>query len=286
MKKISIITPCFNAENYIEETILSVINQRAVLAGSVALEYIICDGRSTDRTVELARELLKTVPDGCAYRLISEPDAGMYDALSKGLKIASGEITAYINAGDLYHPGAFGVVADIFTLELAQWITGYTVCYNERSQVIEATLPYRYRRGLFECGSYHSGLPNVQQESTFWSSGLNQTIDFERLSQFRYAGDYYLWLQFSKAAELKVVKSHLGGFKYHAGQLSQEIVNEVSAYQLEVEKMTRRPTVAEKAQIKIDRLLWSAPYKLKQKLAGESFIRYDRDLQTWGVEKK
>ena len=284
MKKISIITPCFNAEKYIEETISSVINQSAVLEGSIALEYIICDGCSTDKTVDVAQSLLESAPKACTCQIVSEPDAGMYDALSKGLQMASGDITAYINAGDLYHSGAFGVVADIFTSRLANWITGYTVCYNERSQVIEATLPYQYRRNLFECGYYQDGLPNVQQESTFWASWLNETIDFEQLSKFKYAGDYYLWLQFSKVEKLKVVRSHLGGFKYHEGQLSQETIDSASAYQIEAQGMVRQPTAAEKMQAKIDRILWSAPYKLKKKLSSKSFISYDRELQSWKVD--
>lgn len=285
MKKISIITPCFNAEKYIAETIISVITQRAVLNNSVALEYIICDGKSTDRTVEVAQSLLKTAPRACTYKIISEADSGMYDALSKGLQMASGDVMAYINAGDLYHSGAFGVVSEVFAARLASWITGYTVCYNARSQIIEMTLPYRYRRHLFECGSYGNGLPHVQQESTFWAARLNQNIDFDRLAALKYAGDFYLWLQFAKTEELKVVKSYLGGFKYHGDQLSQATTNGVNAYQLELQSLVRRPTAWEKAQVARDRVLWSAPYKLKKQLAGNGFLSYSCDRQSWTEEK-
>ncbi|MGC1310060.1 MAG: glycosyltransferase [Phormidesmis sp.] len=281
MKKISIITPCFNAEKYIAETILSVITQRAVLNHSVELEYIICDGQSTDRTVDIAQSLLKTAPSTCTCKVISEADTGMYDALSKGLQMTSGDINAYINAGDLYHPAAFGVVSEIFTAKLAEWITGYTVCYNGRSQVIEATLPYRYRRHLFECGYYGNGLPHVQQESTFWAAHLNQNIDYAKLASFRYVGDFYLWLQFARAEELKVVKSHLGGFKYHGGHLSQETIENVNAYQLELQSIVRPPNMLEKHQARADRVLWSAPYKLKKRLAGSAFLSYDRSLEVW-----
>ena len=284
MKKISIITPCFNAEKYIADTVVSVMQQSAVLNGSVALEYIICDGQSTDRTVEVVQSLLKTAPESCTYKVISEADSGMYDALAKGLQMASGDIMAYLNAGDLYHPGAFDVVAEVFEAQLANWITGYTVCYNERSQITEMTLPYRYRRHLFECGRYGNGLPYVQQESTFWAAQLNQQIDFNRLASFKYAGDFYLWLQFAKVEDLKVVKSYLGGFKFHSGQLSQETVESVSAYQIELEKTVRQPTALENAQAAIDRLLWSAPYKLKKQLTSQAFIRYCGELESWVLE--
>ena len=286
MKKISIVTPCFNAEKYIAETIESVINQRAVINGSVMLEYIICDGNSTDKTVEIAEAVLKTAPAACVSKIISEPDSGMYDALAKGLKLVSGDAVAYLNAGDLYHPGAFGVVSEVFAAQLASWMTGYTVSYNERSQVIGSVLPYKYRRHLFECGCYENGLPSVQQESTFWVAHLNQNIDFNRLASFKYAGDYYLWLQFSKTEDLKIVQSHLGGFKYHGGHLSQETIDDVSAYQLEMQDITRQSSLVEKIQAKVDRILWSAPYKLKKQLAHGTFISYSCDLQAWKLESR
>ena len=286
MKKISIITPCFNAEKYIAETIESVINQRAVLSGFVELEYIICDGQSTDRTVEIAKSVLKSAPSACVYKIISKADGGMYDALAKGLKLVSGDVVAYINAGDLYHPGAFGVVTEIFTSQLASWITGYTVCYNERSQIIEATLPFRYRRCLFECGAYGNGLPHVQQESTFWAARLTEQINFDVLTQLKYAGDAYLWQQFSQVADLSVVRSHLGGFRYHSGQLSQEIVGGENAYQQELQSISRRSTLREKATIATDRLAWSAPFKLKKRLSSASFLSYSQALGTWAKEAK
>lgn len=284
MKKISIVTPCFNAENYIAETVQSVINQRSVLTGSIALEYIICDGDSTDKTVEIAESVLSDAPSACTYKIISEPDKGMYDALAKGLQLVSGEVVAYINAGDLYHPGAFGVVLEVFTAQLASWMTGYTVCYNERSQIIEATLPYRYRRALFECGAYGNGLPHIQQESTFWSAHLMQQLDFDTLAQLKYAGDFYLWRQFARVEDLKVVRSHLGGFKYHSGQLSQDAVGNENAYQLELQKLVRKPTAKEQAIAKLDRSLWSAPFKLKKRIAGDAFISYNKKLAAWATD--
>jgi glycosyltransferase involved in cell wall biosynthesis len=284
MKRISIVTPCFNAESYIAETVCSAIHQRAILSNSVELEYIICDGLSSDRTIDIAESLLQEASGSLTYKIISETDAGMYEALAKGLKLASGDIIAYINAGDFYHPSAFDIVVEIITPQLAEWVTGYTVCYNERSQLIGVTLPYRYRRHLFECGYYGNGLPHVQQESTFWAAHLNQCIDYEKLASFKYAGDFYLWLQFSKVVDLKVVKSHLGGFKYHGGHLSQKTVNNVNAYQLELQKIIRKPTLQEKVTAAVDRIVWSAPYKLKKRLSGHTFVKYDRNLKAWTLE--
>ncbi|MGQ4647514.1 glycosyltransferase [Lyngbya aestuarii] len=277
MIKFSIITPCFNAEKYIEETVRSVIEQTAILSKKAELEYIICDGNSTDKTVDIIDSIKQEYK--CDYlKIISEPDAGMYDALSKGLKMASGDIIAYINAGDYYNKHAFDVVLEIFESGKASWLTGYSVFYNEKSQIVEVTLPFKYRKELFACGYYGKELPTVQQESTFWSSSLNSLIDFEHLSKFKYAGDFYLWLQFSKICDLKIVKSYLGGFKFHRGQLSGTGNN---AYYEEKRSMLLKPKLHEFALAIFDKIMWSAPFKVKTIFNKGSILRYDVELQEW-----
>lgn len=87
--KISIITVVFNGEDHIGRTIESVIGQSY---GN--LEYIIIDGKSTDRTLEVV-DSYKGVD-----QLISEPDTGLYDAMNKGLKMASGAYVWFLNSGD------------------------------------------------------------------------------------------------------------------------------------------------------------------------------------------
>ena len=108
-EKIPIITPCLNAEKYIHETVKSVIEQNAVLSGRVELEYIICDGGSTDRTLEILNSVKTN-----KMKILTGKDNGLYDALAKGLKIAKGDIIAYINAGDYYNKYAFDIVMDLF----------------------------------------------------------------------------------------------------------------------------------------------------------------------------
>ena len=90
--KVSIITAVFNSNKTIEHCINSVLNQN-----HKALEYIIIDGGSTDGTVEI----VKRYGDRIA-KFISEPDNGMYDALNKGIGLATGEIIGFLHADDLY----------------------------------------------------------------------------------------------------------------------------------------------------------------------------------------
>ena len=88
--QLSIITITYNAEQYLERTIQSIINQ-----SDQDFEYIIIDGKSKDGTLQIAEKYKSRV-----NKLISEPDKGLYDAMNKGLKNASGDFVWFMNAGD------------------------------------------------------------------------------------------------------------------------------------------------------------------------------------------
>jgi glycosyltransferase involved in cell wall biosynthesis len=90
--KFSIITVTYNAERFIEKTIQSVINQTYS-----DFEYIIVDGQSTDKTLEKIQNLKPQIPN---LKLLSETDSGLYDAMNKGLALATGDFVWFINAGD------------------------------------------------------------------------------------------------------------------------------------------------------------------------------------------
>ena len=272
MKKISIITPCFNAERYIEETVNSVINQTAILSGRAQLEYIICDGKSTDKTIDIIQSL-----NSSYIKIISEPDSGIYSALAKGLKLASGDIVAYINAGDYYHKCAFDIVLDIFEEKKVKWLTGYHFVYNEKSYAFPRSLPYKYRRRFFACGLYSTKLSAVQQESTFWSSSLNNFIDYDYLSKLKLAGDFYIWLQFSQVEELKIVEAYLGGFKIHQGQLSKN----KELYSAEVRSMTSKPNLWDRCLALFDWGMLRTPNKLKKMLNKDGIFRFNPRLEKW-----
>ena len=97
---VTIITICFNSEAVIKKTIESVLNQTYT-----DIEYIIIDGASKDKTVEIAESYKDAFADkGIDYKIFSEPDKGIYDAMNKGIAKATGELVGLINSGDFYEP--------------------------------------------------------------------------------------------------------------------------------------------------------------------------------------
>ena len=272
ISKISIVTPCHNAQRFIEETVVSVLNQAAVRAGRVELEYLIVDGASTDATAEIVESL--RAPQ---ISVISEPDTGMYDALAKGLSRASGDVIAYINAGDYYHPYAFDAVIDIFEAPNISWLTGYSTIYNEKGVVTKVSAPFVYRRRLLKCGAYGTYLPHVQLESTFWRRELLESVDMKTLARLKLAGDAYLWNCFSRAAELHIAETQLGGFRKHRGQLSEN----ADAYQAEASSFARAPTLVDRMIAHHDRVLWQAPTRVKKLMNAKHFLCYDHLSGNW-----
>jgi len=274
MKKITIITPCLNAERHLGETIESVIGQSAILSGRAELEFIICDGGSTDKSVDIINFYCK---DNGSIKYVSEPDAGMYDALAKGLKRASGDIIAYLNAGDFYNRCAFDVVLDLFEQKQVRWLTGYNVHYNDKSYFLNVKLPFKYRSSFFASGLYGSRLIFVQQESTFWDAALNQSINWDQLAKFKYAGDYYLWSRFAKECELKIAEAYLGGFRIEKGQLSENR----EAYFQEMRPLIVKPNLYQHVLAAFDRVMWYAPVECKKWFNKDGLFRYDHDLREW-----
>ncbi len=94
--KFTIITVVYNGENSIAETINSVIEQ-----SYEDFEYLIIDGKSSDRTVEIVKDLIKNSDRD--VKLFSESDSGVYNAMNKGIQRASGDFVIFVNSGDQFY---------------------------------------------------------------------------------------------------------------------------------------------------------------------------------------
>lgn len=107
---VSVITICYNSEAVIRKTIESVLAQTWE-----TIEYQIIDGASKDKTVLIAEEYRERfAAKGYSYRISSEPDHGIYDAMNKGIRHAAGDLIGLINSGDWYEPDAVATAVQAY----------------------------------------------------------------------------------------------------------------------------------------------------------------------------
>ena len=106
--KVTIITVCYNSELTIRDTIESVLNQTYT-----NIEYIVVDGKSQDNTVDIVKSYEPLFKG--RMKIISEPDDGIYDAMNKGIKRATGELVGIINSDDYYEENAVEKIVESYT---------------------------------------------------------------------------------------------------------------------------------------------------------------------------
>lgn len=156
---VSIVTPSYNQTRFLEETILSVLNQ-----DYPNLEYIIMDGGSTDDSVDIIRRY----QDRLAY-WVSEPDNGQVDAINRGFARASGDILAWLNSDDTYEPGAIRAVAETFAAD-----PGVRLVYGEGWYINTAGArirPCGFVRSTF-ANTYIYNKDPILQQAAFWRRDL------------------------------------------------------------------------------------------------------------------
>lgn len=128
---ITIVTVCYNVEKTINDTIESVLNQTYK-----NIEYILVDGASTDRTVEIIKSYKKEAEEkGITYKWISESDKGIYYAMNKGIDMANGVWIAFMNAGDSYYDN-YSLSTLIENSQGADVVYGHKNCIYEDHEFI------------------------------------------------------------------------------------------------------------------------------------------------------
>jgi glycosyltransferase involved in cell wall biosynthesis len=223
---ITVVTPSFNSEKWIEFTIQSVLNQEYP-----NLEYIVLDGAG-DRTWKI----LKKYENQLAYWR-SHPDCGQYAAINEGFALATGDILCWLNADDLLLPRSLFVVAEIFsTLPEVEWLStlkpGSWGANGYLSDVgsIPGFAKAAFLDGLFLPGLLPRGYW-IQQESTFFTARLWRRAGAS-VPPYGLAGDFALWCEFYKHAQLFGCAYPLSGFRHVRGQRLEaraEYLREASA---------------------------------------------------------
>lgn len=167
--KISVVTICYNSVQFIERTIQSVLSQTYP-----NIEYIVIDGGSTDGTKEIIEKYSSKISYWC-----SEKDGGIYDAMNKGIKKATGEWINFMNSGDSF------VSANVLT--------------DVMSEQIEDNICVVYCDVIYDCGDYEEkiicdGLKDITNKMVFCHQSclIRTSIHKERPFSLKYkiAGDY------------------------------------------------------------------------------------------------
>lgn len=277
--KFSIVTPCFNAQGWIGDTVRSIRGQTILADADVELQYIVVDGGSGDGTLDEARAAW-SAHGRAEMQIISESDKGMYDALVKGLRRADGDIVAYLNAGDYYSPHCLSVVRTCMQELGARWLTGMRATYSADGALISAKVPWAYRSKLIRSGHYgvRGGGRFIQQESTFWQRELQESLDLDELANLRLAGDLYLWTRFARVSDLEIVAAHLGGFRFHGGHLSDAM----DTYAEEALRFLEPPRWSGYLRAPAHEVMSWLPVPIRQRLPrSPSLIAWDREMEAW-----
>lgn len=219
--KISIVMPSFNQAKFLEQAILSIINQNYP-----NLEYVIIDGGSTDGSVDIIRKYEKYL-----HYWISERDRGQSHALNKGFEKTTGEIMAYLNSDDLYCPWTFKTVASLFSeFSETKWLTSLrALIWNADGEPIENIFKRGYTQRAFYGGrtlsNHKEPIGWIMQEATFWNRWLWDAAGGYISEHLTYAMDFDLWARFYEYADLTGVTVPLGGFRLHGNQKSADLEN-------------------------------------------------------------
>lgn len=203
--KISIVTPSYNQADFIERTIRSVLDQ-----DYPCLEYIVMDGGSSDGT----RDILRKYSSRIIWR--SEKDRGQSQAINKGLKLAGGDIMAFLNSDDTYEPGALRKVAQFFKNHPdRKWVYGKCRIIDASDKEIRRPIT-AYKNLLLKKYSYSKLLTEnfVSQPATFWRGGIMNEIGYLNESE-HFCMDYEFWLRIGQKYDAGVIAEYLANFRYH-----------------------------------------------------------------------
>ena len=201
--KISVITPSYNQVEFLERTIKSITEQ-----DYPNLEYIVCDGGSTDGSVEIIKKYESKITWWC-----SEKDKGQSDAINKGLKRATGDIVCWINSDDVLLKGAL--------MEYARMYNEYPDCSVYMAQtmriddkdnilyfhILPKLIPFMYRRGLI----------SVAQQSWAWKREIFDKIGYINEERHACMDMEFLMRQLRAGYKVAHSKKFIGAIRLYEG---------------------------------------------------------------------
>lgn len=263
---VSIVTPSYNQAQFLEQTMLSVLEQ-----DYPRLEYLLVDGESSDGSLEIIHKY--------ARRLtwwVSEKDAGQAEAINKGMRRASGEIVAWLNSDDTYLPGAIQQAVSVFMEHPQVGLAfGDVLAVDENGQTIN-----HLRYGDW-CLPDLMKFQVIGQPSVFMRRSLLEQAGYLDPS-YHYLLDHQLWLRLAQLAEMRYIPSALSSARFHPGAKNVARAADFSreVYRI-LEWIESQPALADLVsanhrRIRAGAMRLSAFYLLEGGLARQSLAEYGR----------
>lgn len=244
--KISIITSCYNREATIRDAIRSVLGQEYP-----DIEYIIVDGASTDGSVEAIKEAIKGYEE--RVKFISEPDHGMYEAINKGIRLATGDYIGLVHSDDfLYSPQTVAHIVKRLKETHADFLyaDGLFVNAENTDKVVRNWIGGEYRLWKVR----HGWLPlhptcyirrGVMLNRGLYNESYKIAADSDLLFRYLLGGDLTVTY-----LNKYVVKMRMGGMSTDTSRRKQMWKEDVRMYN----SHGMNPTIT-----KIEKMLWKVP---------------------------
>lgn len=176
------------------------------------------DGGSNDGTLEVLKKYSKHI----TWK--SEKDRGQSDAINKGLRIATGDIVAFLNSDDTYEPDAIKRVAHFFKQNPEKkWVYGKCRIINDDGMEIRKPIT-AYKNLLLKRYNYNKLLSEnfISQPATFWKREIHQDIGYLNENE-HYCMDYEFWLRIGQKYPAGVIQDYLANFRYYADSKSGRV---------------------------------------------------------------
>lgn len=243
---VSIVTPSYNQAQFLEQTMLSVLNQ-----DYPQIEYMVVDGASTDGSPEIIRKYT----DRLAW-WVSEKDHGQGEAINKGFARATGEYIGWVNSDDLYQPGAISTAVDALRAHPdAAFVFSDVLAIDGDNQVLNLM---RYGNwGLDELMAFNIiGQPGVfMRRSVLEQAGY---LD----PNYHYMLDTHLWLRMAQYAPIYYIPRTLAVGRFHALAKNMAAAPRFGEESLRlVAWMQHQPGLAERFK-RNSRRIWAGAFRM------------------------
>ena len=211
--RITIVTPSYNQEEFIERTIVSVIDQK----WDFDIEYLVMDGWSTDWTVEILKKYEKQLEwnDRITFRRVSEKDKGQSDAINKWLRQSTWDIITYLNSDDTLEPWALQLVVDNLWKSKKRWSYGKCRIIDKEDKEIRKWITC-YKNFMWRKYSYAKLLSEnfISQMTVFWKREVMEECWYFEVEE-HLCMDYEYWLRIGEKYEPLYIPEYVANFRFY-----------------------------------------------------------------------